>query len=126
MTVPLEIVFQGIAPSEAIERRIKTEVHKLERYHQRITACRVVVEAPHRRHSKGNLFQIRVHMTVPGHGDLVANQNHGDKHEHEDAYVAIRDSFAATRRQLQDFVRVHQGKVKSHGNHDAADEAVSV
>jgi len=46
MTVPLEIVFQGIDPSEAIERRIETEVHKLERYHQRITACRVVVEAP--------------------------------------------------------------------------------
>ncbi|MBT6442569.1 MAG: ribosome-associated translation inhibitor RaiA [Alphaproteobacteria bacterium] len=124
MTVPLEIVFQGIDPSEAIEQRIRAEVQKLERYHKRITACRVVVDEAHRRHSKGNLFQVRVHMTVPGHGDLVVNQNHGDNHAHEDAYVAIRDSFAATRRQLQEFVRVQKGKVKTHGNHDAVDEAV--
>lgn len=119
MTVPLEIAFHGVDASDAVEQRVESEVEKLERHFDRITSCRVVIEAPHRRHSKGNLFDVKIHMTLPDHGDIVVNHNHGDKHQHEDPYVAIRDAFAAARRQLQDYVRIHQGKVKHHD--DGAD-----
>ena len=43
---PLEISFRDIDHSPAVETRIRKEAAKLHRFHQRITACRVVVAAP--------------------------------------------------------------------------------
>ena len=102
MQVPLEIVFEGIDPSEFVEAKIRGEVDRLERFSDRITSCRVVVDAPHRHHKKGNLYLVRIHMTLPGGREVTINRNAHDKHAHEDAHVAIRDAFRAARRRLQD------------------------
>ena len=114
MQVPLEIVFEGIDPSEFVEAKIRGEVDRLERFSDRITSCRVVVDAPHRHHKKGNLYLVRIHMTLPGGREVTINRNAHDKHAHEDAHVAIRDAFRAARRRLQDETRRAQGKVKVH------------
>ena len=114
METPLEIVFQGMGSSFAIEERIRKEAEKLERYHSRITACRVVIEAPHRRHEKGNLFSVRVEITVPGRPPIVVSRNPSDHQSHEEPYVAVRDAFDAARRQLQDITRQQRGDVKTH------------
>ncbi len=114
MQTPLEIVFQGMNSSFAIEERIRKEAEKLERYHSRITACRVVVEAPHRRHEKGNLFNVRVEITVPGRPPIVVRRNPAENHAHEEPYVALRDAFDSARRQLQDITRKQRGDVKLH------------
>jgi cold shock CspA family protein len=50
---------------------------------------------------------------VPG-GEIVVNRNHPLDHAHEDVYVAMRDSFDAARRQLEDHVRHLRGAVKPH------------
>lgn len=113
MTVPLQITFKDFPPSEAVELRIRERAERLERHHKRITECRVVVEAPHRKHQKGKLFHLNVLVVVPG-GEIIVNNESHDKHAHEDIYVAIRDAFAAAERQLEDFVRVKGGKVKTH------------
>lgn len=114
MQTPLEIVFQGMSSSFAIEERIRKEARKLERYHARITACRVVIEAPHRRHEKGNLFNVRVELTVPGRPPIVVRRNPAENHAHEEPYVALRDAFDAARRQLQDNNHKQRGDVKLH------------
>lgn len=115
MQTPLEIVFEDIGHSDAIEARLREEAAKLEQFMDRITSARVVVAKPHRQHHKGNTYRVRIHITTPGAADIVVNRDPGDRNAHEDVYVTIRDAFAAARRQLQDRVRKMQGQVKEHG-----------
>jgi ribosomal subunit interface protein len=100
-------------PSPAIEARVREAMDKLEQFHNRITACRVVVEAPHRRHNKGKLYHVRVDITLPGK-EIVVNRESRLNHAHEDIYVAIRDAFDATRRQLEAYAREQRGQTKWH------------
>ena len=108
MQIPLQITFHGMAHSDAIEQRVRDKAAKLERFHSRITSCRVVVEVPHRHHHKGKLFSVRIDLTVPG-GELVVNRDSDSNHAHEDVYVAIRDAFDAATRQLEDYTRKQAG-----------------
>ena len=113
MQQPLQIVWRGMETSPALEAKIRERVKKLETFCDHIIGCRVVVEQLHRHKRRGNLFNIRVDVTVPG-TELVANHEHRKDHAHEDAFVAARDAFDAMRRQLEDFVRRERGAVKSH------------
>jgi ribosomal subunit interface protein len=113
MEHPVQITFRDVPSSPAIEARIREEAAELERYYDRIQRCRVVVELPHRHHQQGNLFGVRVDLTVPG-AELVTGREPGTHHAHEDVYVAIRDAFEAARRQLQDHVRRLRADTKHH------------
>lgn len=113
MDIPLEISFRNMDRSEAVEARVREKAAKLETYFNHINACRVVIEAPERRHRKGNLFHVRVEVGVPGK-DVIVNRHPKDHHAHEDVYVAIRDAFNAARRQLEDYARKHSDRVKEH------------
>lgn len=113
MQVPVQITFRGMDTSPAVEARIRDKVQKLETFHDRITSCRVVVEAPHRRHQKGKLYLISIDVTVPG-SELVVNTGKRFNRSHEDVYVALRDAFNAMRRQLEEYARESRGQVKSH------------
>ena len=114
MQLPLQITFRDMEPSEAVEANIRERAERLERFYDHIMSCRVMVESPHGHHHKGRLFDIRIDVTVPD-GELVVNHGHHHKdHSHEDVYVAIRDAFAALRRQLEDYVQKRRGKTKTH------------
>jgi len=113
MKLPLQVTFKGMQPSTAIEQRVRQHVEKLERFHPRLMGCRVVVEAPHRHHHKGNVYRVRIDLTVPG-GEIIVNRNGEYNHAHEDAHVAVRDAFAAAVRKLEDYARRRRGDVKSH------------
>ena len=104
MQVPIEIDFDGMQPSEFIARRIQERAAKLEHRFDRIVSCRVTVQAPHQRRSRGNLYNVRIVMHVPG-AALVINRDPGQDQAHEDVYVAIRDAFDAAERRLEDYVR---------------------
>lgn len=113
MQRPLEISFHQMDSSPAIEARIREKAAVLERFSDRITGCRVVVEKDHRHHHKGNLFRVRIELDAPRRALAVTHTGPRD-HAHEDVYVAIRDAFNAAVRQLEDHVREHRGKVKAH------------
>jgi ribosome-associated translation inhibitor RaiA len=102
MQQALEIVFEDFEPSEAISARLREEAEKLEQFNSRITSARVVIAKPHQHQHKGNSYQVRIHITIPGAKDVVVNHDPGDHNAHEDAYVTIRDAFRAARRQLKD------------------------
>ncbi len=114
METPAQITFRNFDHSDAVEARVRDEIDKLEQFYDRITSCRVVVERPQRRHNKGDTYAVHVVLQVPGAADVVVNRDAGNDHSHEDVFVAIRDSFASARRQLQDLSRVRQGQVKHH------------
>ena len=113
MQIPLQITFHDLPPSDAIEAQIRQKVEKLNRFYDRIISCRVVVEAPHRHHHQGNIYHVRIDLTVP-QGELVINRNSSQNHAHEDLYVAIRDAFAAAQRRLKSYAAVQRNKTKIH------------
>lgn len=113
MELPVQVTFRDIDVSEAMREVCGKEVDKLERFHDRLTSCRIVIATPHRHHNKGALFSVSIDLTYPG-GEIVVNRDHHENHAHEDAYVAIHDSFKIARRQLEDHVRRRRGETKSH------------
>jgi len=113
MQIPLQITFQNMEPSPFVEEKIREKAQKLDHFHDHIMACRVVVEPLGQHHHNGNLYQIRIDITIPGN-EVVVSRESGLNHAHEDIYVAIRDAFNAARRQLEDQLRRTQRKVKTH------------
>ena len=109
----LQLTFRHMDPSPALEARIRQRAEELDQFFDRITSCRVVVECAHRRQQQGNIFEVKVDLTVPGN-EIVVGREPGNNHAHEDAHVAVRDAFDAARRLLEDHVRRRRGEGKTH------------
>lgn len=117
MEVPLELAFHGLDHSDWAEADIRKRVDKLARLHDRLTAARVRVEMDGRQHRTGNLFVVRIELSVPGASDLVVSQEpHRAKEKYREPSLrtAIRDAFEAAERQLLDAKRQMNGDVKVH------------
>lgn len=115
MQVPLQVTFHGTDPSPAVEERVRERAQKLERLCAHIIGCRVVIESPHRHHHHGQIFHVRIDITIPQH-EIVVSREPAHNHAHEDVYVAIRDAFDAAERRLEDHVRQQRGDVKNHSH----------
>ncbi|MDH5675967.1 MAG: HPF/RaiA family ribosome-associated protein [Myxococcales bacterium] len=120
MPVPVEIKFRHLEPSEALEARIRERASALERLNGRITNCQVTVESPHQHHHKGQLYAIRVQLSIPGDEVLVNRGANADQHAHEDPYVAVRDAFDAAERQLSALSRKHDPRGRGGSKPPAA------
>ena len=108
MEIQLQITSRNIHLSDAIRSEIQKRAEKLDKFYDRITRCRVVIESPHRHQSQGKLYNVNIDLTVPGKELIVKKQ------PHQDLYVAIRDSFNAAHRKLEDFARRQRGDIKQH------------
>jgi len=113
MQLPLQVTYQDMDPSEALDQNVRQHAEKLEQFYDQIMSCRVVVEAGHKHHHQGNIYHVRIDLKVPGK-ELVVSRDPSQHQAHEDVYVAIRDAFVAMRRQLEDFARRQRGKEKTH------------
>lgn len=113
MAVPVQVSFRGIDPSEFLEAEVRQRAEVLGRFSDRIIACKVVLEPSHKNHHKGNIYHVRIDLTVPGK-EIVVSRDPGGNHAHEDMHVAIRDAFQAAKRQLEDYQRISNGDVKNH------------
>ena len=113
-----KIVFENLDPSDALRQRILDEVAHLEQFHGRMTACRVVLSAPEKHKHKGRLYQVRIHLVVPGGGEVAVRPSTARHQWNQDPLVAIRNAFDAARRQLEDKVRRMRGDVKEHEAQD--------
>jgi Tfp pilus assembly protein PilN len=80
--------------------RRNNEIARLETHNKRITGCRVSVIAPSHKHRHGTGFQVHNWLTIPSHENIVVNNSASDDARHEHAEVAIKDAFAAARRQV--------------------------
>lgn len=108
MEIPLQITSRNLELTDAIESEIRQKSEKLDRFYDRITRCRIIVESPHRHSHQGKLYNVNIYLTVPG-AELVVKRE-----PHEDLYVAIRDSFNAIRRKLEEYDRKQRNEVKHH------------
>ena len=129
MLLPVQITFRNIEDSARLEKVIQDEAAKLERFYDRISSCRVVVERPQRAPSS-KLYHVRIDLGLPS-GELVVKHAptlHGTLQDakiehsrreaksvllHKDPQRAIHEAFHEMRRQLQDYSRRQAGAVKS-------------
>ena len=111
MESPLQVVFHDLERSDAIEEAVRKHAADLDNHFDRITSCRVVVGAPHRHHSHGRIYSVRIDIHVP-RKEIVVNKDHGDDQSHEDVYVAINHAFKAAKRQLDAYSRKLRGDPK--------------
>jgi ribosomal subunit interface protein len=107
----VQITFRDIPHSDAIEIYVRDHVAKLDTFASRITACHVVVEAPHKHQQHGRHYRVRIDMTVPG-GEVVVSNAPDEDSTNEDAYAAIDEAFDRLGRRLEDHVRRQRGDVK--------------
>jgi cold shock CspA family protein len=78
----------------------------------------VSVTAPDRRHKTGGIYEVKITIKVPKHGNITVTRRTGDNPEHALVNVALREAFAEARRQLQDVARELRGDMKTHGSQD--------
>ena len=128
--IATQVTFRGMRHSDVLEAEILERIAWLEQFYQRAIGCHVLVEVPHRR--GGRQVRVRIELTVPGgppivvghepslHGSLkdTGEAAHHKESEvegvHRNAHVAIRETFDAARRRLQDFAREQRGATKTH------------
>ncbi|WP_428263440.1 HPF/RaiA family ribosome-associated protein [Haliangium sp.] len=113
MTVPLQITFRNMNPSDTVEAAIRDKIASLDQFYEGITGGHVVVDLPHRHGRKGHTYQVNVELSVPGQTLVVSRAPGRDEH-HEDIHLAVRDAFRAARRALQDYARKRRGQIKTH------------
>ncbi len=102
MKFPLQITYRDMDASDGLDGEIRKRAQQLDKHSDRITRCRVIIEAPSQHHRQGS-YKVRIELSVPGQ-ELVANRDSGDHtHEHSDAYAAVRDAFAAIERELRTY-----------------------
>lgn len=102
MTASVTVVFQGVAPSEALRTDIEQHAEKLGKFAKRLQSCDAVVGREEGRHRQGNRYHVRLLASLPGGVETT-------ERIHEDAYVAAHQAFDALRRQIEDHVRVQRG-----------------
>lgn len=106
--LPIQITIRDIPGSQALEEYIRKKAEKLEQFYQQIQGCHVVVDLSQKHKHQGKLFSVHIDLGVPGK-ELVV-----DSKQNEDVYIAVRDAFAALKRQIGDYAHRRRGEVKSH------------
>ena len=100
-----QIVFVGVAGSEAPRAEVHAWLAKLGLLTPPMTEGRVVIEAVDRDHEERR-YRVRMDLTMP-HGVVTVGHDHPNNGAHEDIYVAIRNAFRAGRRELEAYSSSH-------------------
>lgn len=111
MQLPLQVSFRQMDHSEAIESLVRAKAAKLDTFADHIMSCRVVVEPAGKHHEHGNLYEVRIDLTVPGE-EIAVTREASQHSEYKDIHEALRDAFDSARRKLEDYVRRRRGAVK--------------
>ncbi|HEU0223274.1 MAG TPA: HPF/RaiA family ribosome-associated protein [Paracoccaceae bacterium] len=109
----VEIAYHHMEPNRRVERRVHERVARLEKFFGRLTACRVVIDAPHQHHRSGNHYEVRLEAHAPT-GTFVIDRVPGDVNAHHDVLVAIRDAFDAMERKIRRWKEQHSGRPEHH------------
>jgi hypothetical protein len=108
MQAPIQISFDGVLHSDAIEGSIREEWETLNDIGAPIISSNVVVTQPRAKHFSGDPCRLRVHLTVEGGPDINVNHDPGAGRRHDAMRVAVRDTFRIVRRRLEDSMRRRQ------------------
>jgi cold shock CspA family protein len=107
MQIPLDITARNATLMQKDEALIRRKAAALDKFYDRLTGCRVVVEGPGGHHQTGGPYRVRVNLMVPT-GEISV-----DRQVNEELTAAIHAAFDAARRRLQDHARLLDDRVKT-------------
>ena len=113
MHTPLRITFQNPPSSAAIRRLIEEQVEHLEQFFGRMTACHIVFKIPDGNHRSSGLYEVTVHIKMPGGTTVDIDRTPGLDERFADPQFAVTDAFRRARRRLQDRAKVMRHEVKA-------------
>jgi hypothetical protein len=100
----VDVHFHGIDRSEVVVEKAHGYADRLTRKFDRITHCRVAIEAPHRHAHKARLYLVRIEIGIPGRAPVIVSSDGTYDPAHEDVLTALRDAFETAGRQVSDLV----------------------
>jgi len=129
MLLPVQVTFRNMENHAGLDELVRKEAAKLERFYNRISSCRVMVERPQKAASS-KLYHVRIDLGVPSgelvvrhtptlHGTLKDMKQGKSRREAESALVhkdpkrAIHEAFEEMTRRLQDYAGRQDGFVKT-------------
>jgi ribosomal subunit interface protein len=112
----VDITFQNLDSSPAVQQEIREHIARLERLYDRITTCRVSVEAEGTQHRNGKVYNVHVDLVVPGQELVVSREPHKAKlrFASPDIHTSINEAFKSAERQLIEYKQQLRGDVKVH------------
>ena len=113
MRTPLRITFQNTPPSDAIRQLIEDQADHLEQFFGRMTACHVVFKVPDGNHRSSGLYEVTVHIKMPGGTTVDIDRTPGLDERFAEPQFAVTDAFRRARRRLQDRAKVMRNEVKA-------------
>jgi hypothetical protein len=113
MLAPMEIIFEGVQQSDAIEGFIRNEIESLSDAGAPVTSSTIVVTPPRAKHFSGDPYRFRVRLTVEGGPDINVNHDPGAGRRHDAMQIAVRDTFRIVRRRLENSLRRRNSSLPS-------------
>jgi putative sigma-54 modulation protein len=113
MQTPLEITFQGVEKSDAIENKIIEKFRKLERHFDRIVHGRVVIASTNRSAHKGKTHQIKIEIGIPDRAPIVVTHEADVSRPQQDLLTGLREAFETAQRCLDNTAERISGSGKA-------------
>ena len=101
MLAHTDVVFRDLQHSPALTQVISKKLARLGRLSETITRTRVVLDKPHKRQHKGEVFRASIELAVKGAPFTVVQDG-------ATAHVAVRDAFLAAERKLMSTLKKNQ------------------
>jgi hypothetical protein len=113
MSFPVRITYRGLEPSESLNRLIREEAAKLEKFFDGIVGCRLLVERQYGHHHAGSPYHVRLNVVVPGSDLAIVTEPSDDVappgNETLQRAAIVRDTFRRARRRLREYARRKSG-----------------
>lgn len=96
MSLPVDISFQGVPHSKAVEEAVVIRVDHLTHIHRDIVRCHVSLALGAKHQHQGKPFDVHVDVFTP-------HQTHVSSYaSNEDPYTALREAFTHVERMLEE------------------------
>ena len=116
MPIPLKVVDHAGLLTAKLAVHVQERTEKLSTFFGRVKRCRVTVDGPGQHALRGRV-RVRVHLTLPD-SEIEVNRQAG-----EDLPIAIRESFDAADRRLEDYVRLQKQSSRNEASRRSKKDA---
>lgn len=94
MSLPVDISFQGVPHSQAVEEAVVSRAGRLRHIRSDIVRCSVSFALGAKHQRQGNPFDVHVHVFTPHQTHVSSNSSN------EDPYIALHEAFTHVERML--------------------------
>jgi hypothetical protein len=103
MVAPITLTFRHLPRSGALEATARDIGIRLQKLHHRMTSCHIVLEGNSGKKTGNELYQVKIHVSVPGaqiHAESATTDGQ------REVRSALHSAYENAKRQLEQFKRM--------------------